>query len=465
MKTISQSFVDTALQYVARTQVPGLSASASLALGKDFLWGAATAAFQIEGAANEDGRGPSIWDTFSHTPGKTVNGDNGDVACDHYNRWAEDVDMIKDLGVGAYRFSIAWPRVQPLGYGAWNDKGLDFYDRLVDRLLEKGIQPHATLYHWDLPQGLQDLGGWGSRTTAHHFAHYADAMSRRLGDRLASLATHNEPWCTAVLGHAIGKFAPGAADPVLATQVSHHLLLSHGLALSAMRASGAKCPLGIVLNQSSTTPASDSAQDIALARREYASFVRWYMDPIFKGSYPQDAGLELFPEVQAGDMDIISAPLDFLGVNYYTRIWASAAQPAVPAPCSLGKSDMGWEIHPDGLRELLVGLNAQYTLPPIYITENGMANADRIEHGEIDDTPRIDYVRAHLEAIAQACSAGVDVRGYFYWSLMDNYEWDSGYDKRFGLIHVDYATQQRTLKRSAHWYRDVALAAVTKTEA
>ncbi len=444
---------------------PGLSADATRALGKDFLWGVATAAFQIEGAANQDGRGPSIWDTFSHTPGKTVNGDNGDVACDHYHRWSSDVDMIGDLGVGAYRFSIAWPRVQPLGHGAWNDKGLDFYDRLVDRLLEKGIQPHATLYHWDLPQGLQDMGGWGSRDTAHHFANYADVMGRRLGDRLASLATHNEPWCTSVLGHAIGKFAPGDADPVLATQVSHHLMLSHGLALAAMRASGVKCPLGIVLNQSSATPASRSAADIALARREYASFVRWYMDPIFKGSYPLDAGLELFPQIQAGDMEVISAPLDFLGVNYYTRIWASAAQPAVEAPRALGESDMGWEIYPDGLRELLVGLNAQYKLPPVYITENGMANADRIEHGEVEDTPRIDYVRAHLETIAQARAQGVDVRGYFYWSLMDNYEWDSGYDKRFGLVYVDYATQQRTLKRSAYWYRDVVLATATQSEA
>ena len=458
MKTISRNF-DKLISPLAAPQLPaGLPPGAIQALGPDFLWGVATAAFQIEGAATEDGRGPSIWDTFSHTPGKTVNGDNGDVACDHYHRWRDDVKLISDLGVGAYRFSIAWPRVQPLGHGAWNDKGLDFYDRLVDALLEKGIQPHATLYHWDLPQALQDLGGWANRDTAHHFARYADVTSRRLGDRLASLATHNEPWCTAVLGHGIGKFAPGAADPVLACQVSHHLLLSHGLAMAAMRASGAKCPLGIVLNHSSATAASDSPADIALARREFASFVRWYMDPIFKGSYPQDAGLTQFPVVEAGDMALIAAPLDFLGVNYYTRLWASAAVPPTPAPNRLGVTDMGWEIHPDGLRELLVGLHQDYRLPPVYITENGMANDDRLQHGAIDDTPRIDYVRAHLEAIAQARSRGVDVRGYFYWSLMDNFEWDSGYAKRFGLVHVDYATQQRTLKRSAHWYRSVALA-------
>jgi beta-glucosidase len=432
-----------------------LSTDAGRVLGKGFTWGVATAAYQIEGAASEDGRGPSIWDTFSHTHGKTQRGDTGDVACDHYHRYREDVNLIANLGVDAYRFSIAWPRVQPKGLGAWNQKGLDFYDRLVDALLAKGLRPHATLYHWDLPQHLQDLGGWGNRDTAFRFAHYADAMARRLGDRLATLVTHNEPWCTSVLGHAIGKFAPGFTDQRLAIQVSHHLLLSHGLAMSAMRANAVKCPLGIVLNQSSATPASDSEADVALAHSEYAKFVRWYMDPIFRGEYPQDPGIQVYPEVASGDMAIINEPIDFLGINYYTRVWASAAKPPVPSPNALGVSDMGWEIYPDGLYQLLTALHRDYKLPPIYITENGMANADVVVDGQVDDAPRIDYVRRHLEALAAARRDGVDVRGYFYWSLMDNYEWDSGYAKRFGLVHVDYETQRRTLKLSAHWYREM----------
>jgi beta-glucosidase len=455
MKTISQ-------QHRASPQT--LSAAARAALGKDFKWGVATAAYQIEGAANEDGRGPSIWDTFSHTPGKTVRGETGDVACDHYHRWRDDVALIASLGVDAYRFSIAWPRVQPLGHGAWNDKGLAFYDRLVDGLLAKGIQPHATLYHWDLPQALQDRGGWGHRDTAQRFAEYAEVMGRRLGDRLAALATHNEPWCTATLGHEIGKFAPGFTDPQLARQVSHHLLLSHGLALQAMRAAGVPCPLGIVLNQSNATPATGSAADRASAATGYAQLVRWYMDPLFRGAYPQDPGITVYPEIATGDMAVIQQPLDFLGLNFYTRIWASAATPPVPAPNELGVTDMGWEIYPDGLRELLVGLHREYRLPPIHITENGMANADVLRDGHVDDQPRIDYLRRHLEALAAARSEGVDVRSYFYWSLMDNYEWDSGYAKRFGLVHIDYATQQRTLKASAHWYRQTIESVRSGTE-
>jgi beta-glucosidase len=437
---------------------PTLSVAAAEALRANFTWGVATAAYQIEGAAAEGGRGPSIWDTFSHTPGKTKNGDSGDVACDHYHRWQDDVALIAGLGVDAYRFSIAWPRVQPLGRGDWNPEGLGFYDRLVDALLARGIQPHATLYHWDLPQALQDRGGWGSRETALRFADYAELMGRRLGDRLKSLVTHNEPWCTATMGHEWGQFAPGLRDPALAAQVSHHLLLSHGLALRAMRAAGVACPLGIVLNQSSVSTASDSPEDAAKARTEYARFVRWYMDPIFRGAYPDDPGIVHRPQVQQGDFDIIGAPLDFLGVNYYTRTWVSTATPPRPAPRELGVTDMGWEIHPQGLHELLTGLNREYKLPPIYITENGMANADQLVDGAVNDAPRIDYVRRHLEAIAAARADGVDVRGYFCWSLMDNYEWDSGYAKRFGLVYVDYPTQRRILKASAHWYRDTIAA-------
>lgn len=419
-----------------------------------FSWGVATAAYQIEGAAREDGRGPSIWDTFSHTPGNVHKGHTGDVACDHYHRYREDVDLIASLGVDAYRFSIAWPRVQPQGRGAWNDKGLAFYDRLVDRLLEKGLKPHATLYHWDLPQALQDVGGWATRETAQRFADYAEHMGRRLGDRLATLCTHNEPWCTAMLGHAIGQFAPGARDRQLAVQVAHHLLLSHGLALQAMRAAGVKAPLGIVLNQSPATPATDSQADRDAAEREYATFVRWFMDPIFLKRYPTAPGVSLYPVADENDFDTIAQPLDFLGINYYTRIWASAAQPPVPAPKLAGESDMGWENYPQGLTELLVKINADYSLPPLFITENGTAVADVVVNGRVSDQPRIDYLRTHLDALRAAMDAGVDVRGYFYWSLLDNYEWNSGYDKRFGLIHVDYETQKRTPKDSAHWYRD-----------
>jgi beta-glucosidase len=428
----------------------GLSAEALQTLGPRFDWGVATAAYQIEGGAADDGRGPSIWDVFSHTPGKTANGDTGDVACDHYHRWEQDLDLIAGLGVGAYRFSISWSRVQPLGQGAWNPKGLNFYERLVDGLLARGVKPHATLYHWDLPQALQDLGGWGARDTAYRFADYAAEIGRRLGDRLAALATHNEPWCTAQLGHATGKFAPGFRDAALARQVSHHLLLSHGLALQSLRAAGTACPLGIVLNMSSVTAATPA--DEALARREYASFVRWYLEPLLIGRYPSHTELPL-PEILEGDLELIRAPLDFLGINYYTRIWAS--QQGLPPPRLLGVNDMGWEVYPEGLRELLVGLQREYRLPPIWITENGMPCADRLESGRVADAARIDYVRRHLEALAEAKAEGVDIRGYFYWSLMDNFEWDSGYAKRFGLVHVDYATQQRTLKDSAHWYREL----------
>jgi beta-glucosidase len=418
-----------------------------------FHWGVATSAYQIEGAANEGGRGPSIWDTYSHTPGKVLNGDTGDVACDHYHRLEEDLNLIQSLGVDSYRFSIAWPRVQPLGYGAWNPEGLAFYDRLVDGLLARGIAPHITLYHWDLPQGLQDRGGWESRETALHFAEYARVMGERLGDRAASICTHNEPWCTAVLGNELGRFAPGIQDQKVMLRVAHHLLLSHGLALQAMRGAGVKAPLGIVLNQSPATPATDSAADKALAAKEYAMFVRWYMDPLFKKAYPEGADLPVCDVVQAGDMDTIAQPMDFLGINYYTRIWSSAATPPVPAPNAHGVSDMGWENYAQGLRDLLVQIHTDYTLPPIFITENGFASPDAVVDGKVADPRRIDYMRTHLQALLDAMAAGVNVQGFFYWSLMDNFEWDSGYDKRFGLFYVDYATQVRTAKDSAHWYR------------
>lgn len=423
-----------------------------------FQWGVATSAYQIEGAAQDGGRGPSIWDTYSHTPGKVVHGDTGDVACDHYHRLETDLDLIQSLGVDAYRFSIAWPRVQPLGQGAWNEEGLAFYDRLVDGLRARGIAPHVTLYHWDLPQALQDQGGWESRDTAVHFAEYARVMGLRLGKRVASICTHNEPWCTAVLGNEQGRFAPGIQDTRVMLRVAHHLLLSHGLALQALRAAGVSTPLGIVLNQSPATPATNSPADRALAEREYAQFVRWYMDPLFLKQYPQGPDLPVCDVVQAGDMDTIAQPMDFLGINYYMRLWCSAATPPVPAPNARGVSEMGWEVYPLGLSELLCQIHRDYTLPPIFITENGFAGADTVVDGRVVDTPRIEYMRTHLQALQAAMAAGVNVQGFFYWSLMDNFEWDSGYDKRFGLFHVDYATQTRTAKDSAHWYHGLIAA-------
>jgi beta-glucosidase len=424
-----------------------------LSFPAQFQWGVATSAYQIEGAANDGGRGPSIWDTYSRTPGKVLNGDTGDVACDHYHRLESDLDLIASLGVDAYRFSIAWPRVQPLGHGAWNEEGLNFYDRLVDGLQARGIAAHVTLYHWDLPQALQELGGWESRQTAYHFAEYARVMALRFAGRVASICTHNEPWCTAVLGNELGRFAPGLTDRAVMLRVAHHLLLSHGLALQAMRAAGVTTPLGIVLNQSPATAASDSAADQALAAREYAQFVRWYMDPLFLQQYPQHPDLPLPDVTEAGDMAIIGQPLDFLGVNYYTRSWCSSTTPPQAAPCAMGVSDMGWETYPQGLTELLCKIDQDYRLPPVYITENGFAWADKVVDGRVDDAPRITYMESHLQALEAAMQAGVNVKGFFYWSLMDNFEWDSGYDKRFGLFHVDYASQTRTAKDSALWYQ------------
>lgn len=427
----------------------------------DFTWGVATSAFQIEGAASADGKGPSIWDTFCRQDGAINDASNGDVACDHYHRFEEDVELIASLGLDAYRFSMAWSRVQPTGHGAWNEAGFAFYARLLGALERRGIAAHLTLYHWDLPQGLQDQGGWLARSTAGHFARYAAEVARRFGHRLASIATHNEPWCSANLGYGNAQFAPGVADAGAAIQVSHHLLLSHGLAMTAMRAalaaSGGSAKLGIVLNQWTADAATDSAADRALAELEYARSVQWFMDPIFKGRYPQlalAAHGDDAPVVEAGDMAAICQPIDFLGVNYYFRAWCSAATPPLPAPAALGVTDMGWEIYPQGLTELLVKLHAEYDLPPIYITENGMASADSVQGGAVDDRQRIEFITSHLAALLAAIDQGVDVAGYFLWSLLDNFEWNSGYAKRFGIVHVDYASQRRTPKASARWYRD-----------
>lgn len=433
-------------------------------LPADFTLGAATSAAQIEGSVPGDGKGPSIWDAFCATPGKIKDGSNIDVACDHLRRMPQDVERMIWLGLDAYRFSFAWPRVQPLGQGAWNETGFAFYDRLVDTLLEAGIAPHATLHHWDLPQALQaSVGGWQSRETAYHFADYAAEIVRRFGDRLAAVATLNEPWCVATLGYERGQFAPGLKSRKAAMQVSHHLLLGHGLALQAMRAVASGNPggrnpqLGIVLNHTPAVAAEKTHADQQAARIHDGLDVRWYMDPLFRGAYPADAieylGADA-PVVQPGDFDVIRQPLDFLGINLYTRQWTSTRVPAIPAPAPHGVNDMGWEIVPEILTQHLVRLTRDYMPPPILITENGMANADVVVGGEVIDTPRVAYVQGHLAAVQKAIEMGADVRGYFYWSLLDNFEWDSGYAKRFGLFRVDYDTQARTPKASAHWYRD-----------
>jgi beta-glucosidase len=421
-----------------------------------FTWGVATAAFQIEGAAHEGGKGESIWDRFCRVPGAIADGSNGDVACDHVHRLQADLDLIAGLGVDVYRFSISWPRVQPAGQGAWSEVGLSFYERLVDGLLARGIRPCATLNHWDLPQALQDGGGWAARATVQRFVDYARGVQARLGDRLALLSTHNEPWVMAVLGHEQGVFAPGLKSRRTAMQVAHHLLLSHGLALQALRADGATAPLGIVLNLAPAEPATASAADALATRLADARGRRWYTDALFRGRYPEEVLAQLGadgPRVEAGDMAAIAQPLDFLGVNYYSRSVCSAAGPYDVKTSGLPLTDMGWEIYPRGLTELLRQMHREYRLPPVYITESGAAFADALVGGAVHDAARVDYLRTHIAAVADALAEGVPVAGYMVWSLMDNFEWSSGYGKRFGIVHVDYATQQRTPKDSAHWYR------------
>ncbi len=423
----------------------------------DFVWGVATSAFQIEGAAAVDGRGPSVWDSFCRVPGAIADGSNGDVACDHYHRFEQDLDLIQDLGVDAYRFSVSWSRVQPDGSGAWNPQGLAFYERLVDGLLARGIKPYLTLNHWDLPSALQAQGGWAARSTVQRFVDYACRMDRRLGDRVRAITTHNEPWVVATLGHETGIFAPGIRHRATAVQVAHHLLLSHGLALQALRAQGCQARLGIVLNLSPTRAATDRPEDIAQARLEDGRSVRWYMDPLFHGTYPDDVLQHLgadAPQVETGDMAAIQAPLDFLGLNYYTRSVVSADGSWDVKTSGKPLTDMGWEVYPEGLTELLVRLHRDWPLPPLYVKENGAAFKDVFEGGRVHDVERTDYIARHIAAVGDALRQGVPMAGYMVWSLLDNFEWASGYAKRFGIVHVDYATQQRTLKDSALWYRD-----------
>ena len=422
----------------------------------DFVWGVATSAFQIEGAAAEDGKGPSIWDDFCRVQGVIADASNGNIACDHYHRWSDDLDLLASLGVGAYRFSVSWPRVRPGGAGAWNPKGLDFYERLVDGLLERGIQPYLTLNHWDLPAELQATGGWGNRDTTQRFVEYALGVDTRLGDRVKAITTHNEPWVIAVLGHKRGVFAPGIKSRAVAMQVAHHLLLSHGMALNALRAQGCKAKLGIVLNLSPMHPATTSAQDLAKTELEDGLLLRWYLDPLFKGRYPTDVLEHLGPDVplvQHGDMATIATPMDFLGINYYSRSVVSATRPWDVHQSGREVTEMGWEVYPEGLTELLLRVHHDYPVPPIYVTENGGAFKDECINGRVHDPLRTDYIARHIAAVAEAIRQGVPMAGYMVWSLLDNFEWASGYAKRFGIVHVDYATQRRTLKDSALWYR------------
>ena len=422
-----------------------------------FVWGVATSAFQIEGAARADGKGPSIWDRFCEQPGAIADGSSGEVACDHYHRLDEDLDLVAALGVDAYRFSVSWPRVQPAGRGAWNERGLGFYDRLVDGLLSRGVKPYLTLNHWDLPQALQEQGGWASRDTVQRFVDYALGVNARLGDRLAAITTHNEPWVIATLGHETGSFAPGLKNRAMAAQVSHHLLLSHGLAVQALRAQGSRAQLGIVLNLAPIHAATERDTDRAHATLEDGRLVRWYMDPLFRGAYPDDVLAFLgadAPRVEPGDMEAIATPMDFLGINYYSRTVASADGSWRAGSSGLSLTDMGWEVYPSGLTELLLRLHRDWRLPPLYVKENGAAFRDELVDGQVHDTERVAYLAAHIAAVGEALAQGVPMAGYMVWSLLDNFEWASGYAKRFGLVHVDYATQRRTLKDSARWYRD-----------
>ncbi len=423
-----------------------------------FLWGAATAAYQIEGAWNEDGKGESIWDRFSHTPGKITDGDTGDIACDHYHRFQDDVSLMRSLGLKAYRFSTSWPRVLPGGRGPVNLPGLDFYDRLVDSLLAVNIEPFLTLYHWDLPQALQDEGGWENRTTCYAFADYAALMVKRLGDRVKYWTTFNEPGVVAFDGNLYGQHAPGNKDPKIAYQIVHNLLVAHGLAVQAIRAINSNLQVGIVLDIWNQEPASDAPEDVAVAEQAWQNYQTIFLHPLFRGHYhaaAYAAAGENMPKIQDGDLARIAQKLDYLGINNYSRILYNAQGQVAPVPGS-EYTEMGWEVCAPALRRLLNRINQEYRLPPIYITENGAAFKDEVgPNGKIHDARRLDYLKQHFIQVHHAMQDGVDVRGYFVWSLLDNFEWAHGFSKRFGIVRVDYETQERIVKDSGEWYSRV----------
>lgn len=476
--------------------VSSRNATGAVAFPDGFLWGAATAAFQIEGAGHADGRQDSIWDAFCRVPGAVHQGDDGEVACDHYHRYREDVALMRSLNLGAYRFSSSWSRVRP-GGGDVNRAGVDFYSRLVDELLGADILPWITLYHWDLPQALEDKGGWTNRDTAYRFAEYAVTMHEALGDRVGVWTTLNEPWCSAFLGYTGGIHAPGRQSRPDGLAAAHHLLLGHGLAVRELRSRAPEAQLGLTLNFTVADPVDPAdPADVDAARRIDGQFNRIFLDPVFHGAYPADvlddvAPYGLLDHVRDGDLEIIATPIDTLGVNYYNGDAVSATPQAGPAdgagthgpegpaegeratsspyPAAdavhghlrgLPTTDMGWEVQPEGLTRLLNRLQADYTGPKgvaLYITENGAAYPDAVEaDGRVEDTDRLDFIDAHLRATKDAIDAGADVRGYFAWSLMDNFEWALGYSKRFGIVRVDYETQERTVKASGHWYGGVA---------
>ncbi|POX57300.1 beta-glucosidase [Streptomyces sp. Ru71] len=434
------------------------------AFPRDFVWGTATSAYQVEGAVAEDGRSPSIWDTFSHTPGKIDNDDHGDIACDHYHRWPEDIALMRELGTNAYRLSIAWPRVVPDGDGPVNTKGLDFYDRLVDGLLAAGITPNVTVYHWDLPQALQDRGGWTERATAEHLARYASVVAERLGDRVTQWSTLNEPLCSAWIGHLEGRMAPGLTDLTAAVRASYHLLLGHGLATQALRAAFPGARIGLVTNHSPVVAASTRPEDVAAATRMDGHINRWWLDPVHGRGFPADMrelyGVDL-PE-RAGDAETIAAPLDWHGLNYYFPATV-ADDPDGPVPYArevrlpdVPRTGMDWQIDADGLESLLMRLTDDYGIRRLYVTENGSAFADTVgPDGTVDDPGRVRYLEQHVAACARALRKGAPLAGYYAWSLLDNFEWAYGYDKRFGLVHVDYATQKRTVKASGRRYAEL----------
>ena len=436
----------------------------------DFIWGVATSSFQIEGATHEGGRGPSIWDTFCKVPGKVANGDTGDVACDHYHRYNEDLDLMKWMGVDAYRFSVAWSRVLPNGVGAINNAGLDFYDRIVDGALERGIQPWLTMYHWDLPQALQDRGGWNNREIVGWFEEYADVLTSRLGDRVKHWMTLNEPLCSAWIGHLYGDMAPGIKDLQTALNASHHLLMSHGIASQITRSNVKDAKVGIVINVTPAVPATDSEDDHRAATLADGFDNRWFLNPVFGQTYPADVieALGKSPQIAAGDMTLINQPMDFLGVNFYFRQTISSNPQGSPLPIknirrdNVKRTAMDWEVHAPAFEEILTRIHRDYKPREIYITENGSAWNDVMVAGEIDDQERISYLQSHLEAMFAAEKLGAPICGYFAWSFMDNFEWAYGYDKRFGLVYVDYNSQKRTPKKSAHFYRDLLLNRTTR---
>jgi beta-glucosidase len=427
----------------------------------DFLFGTATSAYQIEGATTEDGRGPSIWDTFSATPGKVWNGDTGAIACDSYHRYGVDIARMQELGLNAYRFSIAWPRVIPEGRGRVNEAGLDFYDRLVDDLLAAGIQPFVSLYHWDLPQALEDAGGWPERATPEAFGDYVEVIAKRLGDRVRNWLTQNEPYCISWLGYGLGLHAPGRTERASAVAATHHVLLSHGLALETLRRDSPKAEVGIVLDSWPVYPESDDPRDAEAAVEADGMRNRLFFDPVLRGSYPEDV-VEWLADtplpVRDGDLALISAPIDFVGLNNYSRTIVRADTDGRPHSVMNGgpTTDMGWEIYPNGIYDVLSRLHHEYGVQKLYVTENGAAFADVPRHdGRIEDHDRIAYLTQYLGAVGRAIEDGIPVRGYFVWSLLDNFEWAYGYSRRFGLLYVDFPTLERIPKSSFYWYRDV----------